>query len=603
MSNDRWLRGDGVSPGIALGTAHVVHWELPRVTLRSVQRDQVDREIVRLRGAVAAVRKLLEDLGERTRQRAGPEEAKIFDAQILMIEDPEFLREIEHLITDNQLSAERAFEFKTLEMRALWAQSSSSLLRQRVADLTGIQIRVLSHLAGETVHGVLQSTDDHPVIVFTRELTAELIVQLEREQVAGFASEEGTRTAHAAILARSLGIPGVMGLVGGFDRVANGMEVLIDGTHGRVLLEPTPDDVAEAQEVDRRRLALDVQLGDAVEEPNVTTDEVTITLRCNLDLPEELDGAAQHGAEGVGLLRTEFLILGRTELPGEEEQVAFFGRVAKRFAGYPVVVRSYDLGGDKFPVAVHPTPEANPFLGWRAIRVCLDEPDILRTQIRALLQARRHGDLQLMLPLITQVEEVERVRELVEEVAATLEREGVPAAEDLPLGVQIETPAAAMMADQIAQRSDFLSVGTNDLTQYTLAVDRGNARLAGRFTPLHPAVVRMLKHVVEIGKRAGLETSVCGEMASDPLAAFLLLGLGYRVLSVAPSALLVIRWFIRQIDVRGAAEAAQQTLDVATTADAIAILEEAVAKYVDLNLLDAGRLQGGWSQATLNRQS
>jgi phosphotransferase system enzyme I (PtsI) len=381
------------------------------------------------------------------------------------------------------------------------------------------------------------------------------------------------------------------------------MEVILNGTDGTVLLEPGESEIAAARHIEGRRRRLAETLADTAGQPAVTLDGARMTLRGNVDLPEDLESAVQHGADGVGLLRTEFLLLGRTAMPSEDEQAAFFRRVVDRFAGRTVVVRSYDLGGDKFPAAFRPPREANPFLGWRAIRVCLDFPDIFRTQIRAILRARAHGDVCLMLPLVTQVEEIERTRELVSEAAESLTRLGVEAADTLPVGVMIETPAAAILADQMAERSDFLSVGTNDLTQYTLAVDRGNARLAERFTPLHPAVVRMLRRIVEAGHRVGLEPSVCGEMASDPMSTFLLMGLGYRVLSVAPRALPLVRWLVRQVDLVTAERAADAVLACSTTRDTVAVLEEALAKHVDLDLVGRGRLPGDSGTATLKAQT
>ncbi len=602
MTGGRLLRGIGVSPGVAIGPARIVDWELPEVEARTVPAGEVQAEVSRLHGAISEVRALMESLRARTEVRAGPEEAKIFDAQIMMLEDQEFLGQVEKLIQENQLTAERAFEFKALEMRIRWGQSPNPQLRQRTADISGISISVLKILTGHPVDDVLHRPDGRPLVVFTRQLTPGLTVQFEREHVAGFASDEGTQVAHAAILARSMGIPCVMGLVGGVDRIQDMTEVLLDGTRGTVLLDPTPSEIDAALERERRRRVLDEELEASLYQPAVTLDGTAVTLRGNLDLPEDLESALHHGAEGIGLLRTEFLLLGRTELPSEDEQAQFFQRVAERFTGRTVIVRSYDLGGDKFPAAFRSDYEANPFLGWRAIRVCLDHPQIFRTQIRAILRARLHGDAQLLLPLVTQVEEVERTRELVVESADALRREGIPAAETLPLGVMIETPAAALLVDQIAERSDFLSVGTNDLTQYTLAVDRGNARLAGRFTPLHPAVVRMLRDVVEVANTSGCHLSVCGEMASEPISAFLLLGLGYRVLSVAPKVLPLVRWFVRQVDLRLAQDVASVVVRKATARDIIATLEEAVGKQIDPLLLDVGRLPGDRGEATLRAQ-
>jgi len=590
MSPQRVLYGISVSPGIAVGPVHVLRSELPEVTHRVIPLDQVEAEVERLRGAVAVVRAELEAMKERTSERAGREEAKIFGAQIAMLEDRTLLDEVERLVRENQLTAERAFEFQVLEVKEAWAQSSNATLQQRTADLTGIQNRVLQCLLGQSLEDVLHQTGHRPAIVLTRELTPGLTVQLEQALVTGLASEHGTRTSHAAILARSLGMPCVMGLVGGIEDIKSGSTVILDGTRGTLLLDPSDEQIKEAYEREGLRLELDRELQAVVGLASVTKDGREVRLRGNIDLPEEVDAAVDHGAEGVGLLRTEFLIVGRTELPGEDEQTEFFERVGKRFAGYLVVIRSYDLGGDKFPAAFRTGPETNPFLGWRAIRVCLDEPDILRTQVRAMLRARASADVRLMLPLISQVEEVERTREILEEAISDLEREGIPHAAELPLGIMIETPAAAIMVEQLAERTSFLSVGTNDLTQYTLAVDRGNARLADRFSPLHPAVVRLLKHIVDCGSCKGLDVSVCGEMAAEPLSTLLLLGLGYRVLSASPGCLPLLRWMVRQIDIGAAERAATAALDAATTQDVTNLLEQHMGDYVDLALLEAGRL-------------
>jgi len=589
MSDPRLVRGIGVSPGVAIGRAVVLRLTLPELPGRVVARKDVPREVRRLRDGVRAVRRYLERMRERAARRAGAEEAKIFDAQILMLEDADFLGGVEALIRGNQLSAERAFEFRALETRNLW--QANPRLREQVSDLSGLHFRVLQYLLGQPVDSMPEGIGGgQPAVVFTHELTPGLTVQFDRAHIAAFASEEGTRTAHAAILAHSLGIPCVMGLVGSLERVRDGTTVILDGTHGTVLLDPTPEEITAAKAQDKRRLALEHELEKVVGQPAVSRDGEHVILRGNVDMPDELEAAAQHGAEGVGLVRTEFMILGRTELPDEDEQTAYYTRIGERFPGHPVVVRSYDVGGDKFPAAFAPQPEANPFLGWRALRVCLDRPEIFRTQIRAVLRARATGDVQLMIPLVTNMEEITRTRELIAEAARDLEREGCAAARELPLGVMVETPAAVVMIDAIAEASDFLSVGTNDLTQYTLVVDRGNARLAERFTPLNPAIVRMLRTIVDAARAAGKEVSVCGEMASEPVTAFLLLGLGYRVLSTSSPRLPLVRWLVRQIDVAAAARAAEAALRARTNRDVRVLLEDALAQHVDLRLLEGGRL-------------
>jgi phosphotransferase system enzyme I (PtsI) len=323
-----------------------------------------------------------------------------------------------------------------------------------------------------------------------------------------------------------------------------------------------------------------------VGEAAVTPSGRHITLMGNVDLPEEIEAAIRHGAQGVGLLRTEFLLTGRTSLPTEDEQTEYFRRVALAFPNNPVVIRSFDLGGDKFPAAFKAPVEANPFLGWRSIRVCLDQPEVFRPQVRAVLRAAAGHDVHLMLPLVTTVHEVEEARDIIMEEARALQKEGVRAAPSVPVGVMVETPAAVLMADRLAEVSAFFSVGTNDLTQYTMAVDRGNARLANRFTPHDPSIVRQLKQVLEVGKAAGLPVSVCGEMASEPLSAVLLLGLGYDSLSVSPPALPVVKWVVRTVPEESARRAASAALMAASAAEVSNVLREVVSEYMDIRLLD-----------------
>jgi phosphotransferase system enzyme I (PtsI) len=597
--SERLLKGIGVSPGIAIGPAVCVRATLPEVPKRIVSRTQVEKEVRRLRAAVRDVKSQIQTLQQRARDRAGADEARIFDAQLLMLEDKEFLRSMETLIRENYLAAEKAFEFKALEVRDLWAASHSARLKERLADLNGVTVRVIEHLLHR---GGEDPVIAQPSILVAREIGPGLTVQFDRNQVIGLLSEEGTRTSHAAILAHSMGMPAVMGLVGALERVAPGMTLILDGTRGTVLVDPTPEEISDARERDARRRELEHQLERAVDQPAVTTDGTRIVLRGNVDLPDEIAAARQHGAEGVGLLRTEFLITGHTALPTEDAQADYFRRVADAFPGHPVVVRTYDLGGDKFPAPFRAPVEANPFLGWRAIRVCLDEPEMFRVQLRAALRAAAAAPIHLMIPLVTRLEEVDRTRELLAEESERLRQQGIAAAASVPLGVMVETPAAAVMADRLTEVSDFLSVGTNDLTQYTLVVDRGNARLADRFTPHDPSVLRLLKLVANAARAAGKPASVCGEMASDPVSAFLLLGLGYETLSVAPPALPLIRWLIRQVSLAQARAAAEAALAARSARLAEDIVRYALADAVDLQLLDPdARLPAGRRSASFRR--
>jgi phosphotransferase system enzyme I (PtsI) len=580
----RTLRGIGVSPGVAVAPALIIRWDFPEVPDRGVRPDQVEAEVRRLREAVDYTVAQLRELGERVLRRAGPEEARIFDAQILMAQDQDFLASVETLIRNNQLSAETAYEFKALELRNLW--SGAARLRERLADLHAIQLRMISRLLGRSGPELSAMTSDDQVIVVAHELSPGLTVQLDREHVVGLVSEEGTRTAHAAILAHSLGIPAVMGASGALATIPNGAMLLLDGQSGIVVLDPTRDELEDAKTQLSRRHKLELQLEGVVEQPATTPEGRPILLMGNVDLPEEIEPALRMGAQGVGLLRTEFLLTGRATLPTEDEQAEYFRRVASAFPERTVIIRSFDLGGDKFPAAFKAPFEANPFLGWRSIRVCLDEPEVFRPQIRAVLRAAVGRDVQLMLPLVTRVDEVRRAQEMVAEEAEALRQAGIRAATTVPIGVMIETPASVAIADRLAEVSAFFSVGTNDLTQYTLAVDRGNARLADRFTPHHPAIVRQLHRVVEVGRDANLPVSVCGEMASEALSAVLLIGLGYDRLSVSPPALPLVKWVIRTVPEAAARAGADEALGAADPDDVTAALRRAVSDHIDVRLLD-----------------
>ncbi len=594
----RVLRGIGVSPGVACAPALTVRFDFPEVKDRAVRADEVEGEVRRLREAVDAVVSHLKELGERVLQRAGPEESRIFDAQILLTQDEDFLRSVETLIRKNQLSAETAYEFRALELRALW--SGAARLRERLADLHAIQMRMLHHLLGRPENQIWSVPGEEQVIIVTHELSPGLTVQLDREHVVGLVSEEGTRTAHAAILAHSLGIPAVMGAPGALSLISNGTTLLLDGQSGTIVLDPNQDELEEAKVQVSRRHRLELQLESVVGEPAVTPSGRAITLMGNVDLPEEIEAALRHGAQGVGLLRTEFLLTGRASLPTEDEQAEYFRRVALAFPEHTVVIRSFDLGGDKFPASFNAPVEANPFLGWRSIRVCLDQPEVFRPQVRAVLRAAAGHDLHLMLPLVTTVHEVEEAREIIAEEARALQKAGVRAAPSVPVGVMVETPAAVLMADRLAEVSAFFSVGTNDLTQYTMAVDRGNARLANRFTPHDPSVVRQLQRVLEVGKAAGLPVSVCGEMASEPLSAVLLLGLGYDTLSVSPPALPLVKWVVRSVPEDSARRAASAALTASSAAEVSNVLREVVGESMDIRLLDPhSALPGRGRVATL----
>jgi phosphotransferase system enzyme I (PtsI) len=392
-------------------------------------------------------------------------------------------------------------------------------------------------------------------------------VQLDRRAIAGIATDAGTRTSHVAILARSLGLPAVVGLRNATARLRGSERVVLDGSDGVLVVNPSDAEVEAYRRRALREAEDEAELQLLAGAEAITLDGVQITLRANVDLPDEAAAAARSGANGVGLMRTEFLVVGRATMPDEDEQYRAYASVVDAFPGQAVIIRTFDIGGDKLPVGGYP-PEANPFLGWRAIRMCLDESELFKTQLRALLRAAVHGDVRIMLPLIVTYDEVFRTKQLIAEAAAELDARGVDYRVAVPLGVMVETPAAAVAVDTFAGDVDFLSIGTNDLVQYTLAVDRGNANLAARFTALHPAVLRLIKRTQEVGGEHGLDVCVCGEMASQPLMAFALIGLGLRTLSVSPRAVPLVKRLVRGISAGIAVEAANAALGSKTAAGA-----------------------------------
>jgi phosphotransferase system enzyme I (PtsI) len=562
----RTLHGMPASPGIVEGPVHLLRWEVPEVRHRIIPDEAIGEEKKRFHACVEKAKDRLLHVRERAEKHAGPEEAAIFDVQISILEDHSLLEEVEEWI-DQNLGAEKAFDLVIREWRDQFARHAQPMLRERVGDLIDVQIRVLTVLLGLPDHDPVDVPKGANAILVTHDLTPSLTVQLDREAISGIATDAGTRTSHVAILARSLGLPAIVGLRDATSQLTGKEHLILDGTSGLLLIDPTPEQSAAYRERRLREAEDSAELQLLATADSVTLDGHWITLRANVDLPEEAAQAASSGAEGVGLMRTEFLVVGRATMPDEEEQYRAYSHVVDVFKGQPVIIRTFDVGGDKLPVGGYPS-DANPFLGWRAIRMCLDEPELFKTQLRALLRAAKHGDVRIMLPLVVTLDEVRQARHLLDEAAAELDARGVDYRHDLPLGVMVETPAAAVAVDTLVNDVAFFSIGTNDLVQYTLAVDRGSANLAARFTPLHPAVLRLIHRIVEVGSAHRLEVCVCGEMASQPLMAFALIGLGVRSMSVAGRAVPLVKRIIRGVSVEVATDAAMAALNARTAAEA-----------------------------------
>ncbi|HSJ30839.1 MAG TPA: phosphoenolpyruvate--protein phosphotransferase [Longimicrobiales bacterium] len=585
---------DGIpaSPGIVVGTAYVLRWEIPRVPHVTVAGSAVEGEVARFHEARDWAQSRIREIQENTEQRLGYVEAQIFEPQILMLEDSDLVDGTVAYIRENHLSASRAFELRMLEFHSEWSRSGHPMIMDRINDLTDIQMRVIRRLLGIEDPELNLSEFDEPVILIARDLTPTITVQLDRERILGLATDAGTRTSHSAILARSLNLPAVVSLGDLSELVQTGQQVVLDGRAGRVIVEPSESERRIYRDRDIRIREWEQELMLLAHLEAVTPDKQPVQLRANIDLPGEAAAARSHGARGIGLYRTEFFVVGRATAPEEEEQYRCYREVLDVYPDEAVFIRTFDLGGDKFPLFLHMPPEENPFLGWRAIRVCLDTPDMFRAQLRALLRASAHGDLRIMLPLVNEVSEVLRTRQMLDEEAARLTEEGIAFNGGYKLGLMIETPAAALTAPELARYADFFSIGTNDLVQYTLAVDRGNARLAPLYNPFHPAVVRLLDHTGRAGREAGIEVSVCGELASNPLGVFMLLGLDITALSVAPSALPEVKKVIRTVPAGDARTAARAALQAATPEDVIAILTEGISRYLDLSLFS-----GRWNLA------
>ncbi len=588
------LDGTAASEGIASGKVFLLEWGVPIVPHKSISDEEVEGEIERFHAARAWASKRLQEIKTQTESRLGSVEARIFEPQILMLEDPEVVDGTIRYIRENRLSAQRAFELRMLELRAMWSRTSHPMVLDRLNDLEDLMIRLLYRLLGMNDPTDL-ATMDHGVIVVASNLTPSLAVQLDLENVRGIATDQGTRTAHWAMLARALKIPAVAGLGTASQVATNGQEAILDGRIGRLVLDPEEGE-RSSFEARRKRLSdWEEESGLIAALESVTRDGQTVALRANLDLPGEAGQALAHGASGVGLFRTEFLVVGRSTMPGEEEQYEAYRAAAEAFPSGAVYIRTFDLGGDKFPMFLNMPQEENPFLGWRGIRVCLDEPELFRTQLRALLRSTAHGDVRIMIPLVNDVEEIRQVRALLEEEASVLARRGVAYNPGCKLGVMIETPAAALDAAELARYCDFFSVGTNDLIQYTLAVDRTNTRLAHLYNPFHPAIVRQLHQVARVGRAAGIEVSVCGEMASNPLGAFLMLGLDITALSMSWPSLPEIKKLVRDVRMEDARAAARKALAAPTSKDVIDCLVEGIGDSVDLKVFS-----GRWSLSVPN---
>jgi len=541
---ERRFHGLAVSPGIARGPAFVrgVVFEEPE-TYR-VESTQRDAEIERFRAALDQTRVQLEGLQAKVAEAAGQDEASVFDAHLLILQDSSVLSEVESAASDSGVNIESSFYRTMTRYISRLRQIDDPYLSERAVDIQDVTRRVLRNLASS------DDTPDYgarlPHLLVSHELTPSDTAAMDRELVRGFATEIGSITSHTAILARSLGIPAVVGLHKLCDALHTGDQLLIDGYGGLAILDPSPETLAEYSELEEKKNAFNLQLDELRDSDSRTTDGRDIILSANIEFDHETTMAKERGARGIGLYRTEFFYMHGTGWPTEDQQAKNYARVAKGVDPDGLIIRTLDIGGDKLPDNTHEI-EANPFLGYRGIRVSLDRVDVFKTQLRAVLRAAASARIGVMFPMVSQLDELIRAKELLAECAAELESEGVEHSTDIEVGVMIEVPSAALAARHLAEHVDFLSIGTNDLIQYTMAVDRVNEHVANLYQPLNPAVVRLIEMTVEAGHDASCWVGICGEMASDILFTPLLVGLGVDELSVAAPSVPAVKHAVRSL--------------------------------------------------------
>ncbi|RBP44016.1 phosphoenolpyruvate--protein phosphotransferase [Garciella nitratireducens] len=569
------MKGIGASPGIAIGKAYVLTHQEIKVDQKNIEDKEIAKEQQKLENAIEISKKQLQTIKEKAVSELGVSEAEIFKAHLLVLEDPEFIGQIQYSIENEKINAAYATQKIMEQFIKVFQSMDDAYFKERAADIKDVGTRLLKNILGIASQDLSMLEED--VVIFAHDLTPSDTAQMNKNRVLGFGTEIGGRTSHTAIMARSLEIPAVVGLKEITRQAQQGDMVILDGLTGEVFLNPSQEVLQKYQSKKEMYENYRKELEKLKDLPAKTSDGHRVEIVGNIGTPKDVEGVLKNGGEGIGLYRTEFLYMDRESMPTEEEQFEAYKEVLENMEGKPVIIRTLDIGGDKKLPYLDTPEEMNPFLGWRAIRLCLENKEMFKTQLRAILRASVFGKALIMFPMISGVQEVRQAKELLEEAKKELEAENKKYDKDIKVGIMVEIPSAAVSADIIAKEVDFFSIGTNDLCQYTIAVDRMNEKISHLYQPLHPAILRLVKNVIDASHKERIFTGMCGEMAGDPISTLILLGLGLDEFSMSASSIPQIKKIIRSVSMEEAKQIAQEALSLSTSEE----IKEMVEKKLD----------------------
>lgn len=569
------VNGISASPGIVIGKAYLRSPERLIVPSKTISADQVEDEIAKFKQALKETREELLVLQAGLERRMGEEHAKIFGAHLLILEDTMAIEDTIAIIQKEKKNAAAAFQKVIGAVLKSFKNIEDEYLKDRYSDIMDVKKRVIRNLLGQE-EGAGKDRPSAPSVIVAHDLSPSETAQFDRALTLGYATDQGGRTSHTAILARSQGVPAVVGLENFSSLIENGDTVIVDGNCGMVIVNPSKETLELYEKEITRFDKLEKQLLKLTGYPAETLDGRKIELHANIDMPQEIDSVRAYGAAGIGLFRTEYFFIAQEDLPTEEEQFRVYKKVLQKMEGKPVIIRTLDIGGDKIVRYLHGSAELNPFMGWRGIRFCLTRTDIFKAQLRAIYRASVHGKVKIMFPMISQLEEVLRAKEICQEVRDDLKRSKFPFDDSIEIGIMIETPSAVATAEALAKEVSFFSVGTNDLIQYTLAVDRGNSKISHLYQNLHPSIIRFLKMTVDAAHRREIPVSICGEMCSDPLSIIVLIGLQFDGFSCSPYAIPETKKLIRSVTYDECRALVKRLMRKSTVAE----IEESVTSFL-----------------------